>query len=257
MSDNQLLIDFDWWRDPKGYDVVEKRLAKGARAVKYNDPGKSVPPLPTLEGQIGFVYHPLGVDILPSPMGSNPQRILQRVVRRGGKLQPWRPIDNIPDLYARFAVAVKDADSVLSFIKKYGPLTAEGLDPQNGELIDGVIVHAKTMNEVLYYARYDEGGAKALVEATGGLIPMADMEIALVLDRALTAPKLIIRPKSLLDGLWIQLAQNLSGNLKIRQCQHCGIWFETGHGKGRRLDAKFCSDEHRVAFNSLKRTKEK
>jgi len=34
-------------------------------------------------------------------------------------------------------------------------------------------------------------------------------------------------------------------------------FFEAGRGTGRRLDAKFCSDEHRIAFNSLKRSREK
>jgi len=39
-----------------------------------------------------------------------------------------------------------------------------------------------------------------------------------------------------------------------RACAHCGAMFEAGRGAGRRADAKFCSDEHRVAFNSLKRS---
>ena len=60
----------------------------------------------------------------------------------------------------------------------------------------------------------------------------------------------------LLDALWLQLGQALTVSAKIRQCEHCGNWFEAGRGTGRRLDAKFCSDEHRIAFNSLKRSKE-
>ena len=40
-------------------------------------------------------------------------------------------------------------------------------------------------------------------------------------------------------------------------CLHCGERFQTGLGRGkaRRADAKFCCDEHRRAYNSLKRSR--
>jgi hypothetical protein len=61
----------------------------------------------------------------------------------------------------------------------------------------------------------------------------------------------------LLDGMWIQVAQKITSGVSIGACTHCGLWFAQGGRKGRRRDSKFCSDEHRIAFNSLKRTKEK
>lgn len=41
---------------------------------------------------------------------------------------------------------------------------------------------------------------------------------------------------------------------KVCTCLHCGSYFQAGPGTDRRLDAKFCSDQHRKDFNSLKRT---
>lgn len=37
-------------------------------------------------------------------------------------------------------------------------------------------------------------------------------------------------------------------------CQHCREIFPVGPGTGRRLDAIFCSNDHRVRYHSLKRT---
>ena len=60
---------------------------------------------------------------------------------------------------------------------------------------------------------------------------------------------------SLIAGMWLQLAQKLSGSAKFRFCELCGAPFEVGPGTGRRGDAQFCSDTHRIEFNSRKRTK--
>jgi hypothetical protein len=69
------------------------------------------------------------------------------------------------------------------------------------------------------------------------------------------ALRLRVSPRSLLDALWLQLGQKLSDGGVIRQCEQCGGWFEAGPGSGRRSDAKFCSDEHRVIFNSRRRSR--
>jgi hypothetical protein len=255
LASGEIKIGFEWWRDPDGYCIKKTRLAKGARAIHYNHPGKNVPLLPRLKGQIGFVYHPLGVDVLPGPLDSHPQRILQSVVRCGGKLQSYRPIDHFDNLFAFFARDVKDSASVLEFIKTYGPLTPDGLDPRVGELADGVIAHASAMRNFL---RGDAAGGAASLEFNPGEgIPMADVGIKLITDQALQVPKLQFNPKSLLDGMWIQVAQKITSGVSIGACTHCGLWFAQGGRKGRRRDSKFCSDEHRIAFNSLKRTKEK
>lgn len=39
-----------------------------------------------------------------------------------------------------------------------------------------------------------------------------------------------------------------------RTCPYCGTVFPVGPGTGHKADAIFCSPDHRVAFNSLKRS---
>ena len=39
------------------------------------------------------------------------------------------------------------------------------------------------------------------------------------------------------------------------KCRYCETVFLVGPGTGRRMDALFCCDEHRVRYNSLKRSK--
>jgi hypothetical protein len=67
--------------------------------------------------------------------------------------------------------------------------------------------------------------------------------------------QLEITAETLLSALWWQLARKLSGDAKIRECRHCGEWFEVGAGTGRRADAQFCRPEHKVRFFSLERSR--
>jgi hypothetical protein len=67
--------------------------------------------------------------------------------------------------------------------------------------------------------------------------------------------ELRITPPNLLAALQFQLFQKLSGDTVGKFCPHCGEWFEVGPGSDRRFDAKFCSDRHRVLFNSAKRSR--
>jgi hypothetical protein len=222
----QLLIDFEWWRDTTGYQLLPD--------TRPPDPEEAL------------VFHPLGIRIVS---GTKPLRL----VRLGGDLVPYRPLDRFGTLFRIFANDVKRPKDVLAFAQKFGSLSVDGLDMNVGESADSTVVHAEGMREFLSFA----GGDKQLLaRGIGGQInPLGQIDVALVLDPATTRPKLRLSPSSLLDALWLQFGQTLSGDAILRQCQHCGTWFETGAGIGRRADARFCSDKHRIAFNSLKRSK--
>jgi hypothetical protein len=56
----------------------------------------------------------------------------------------------------------------------------------------------------------------------------------------------------LLDAIWLQYAQT---NTRARECPQCGQRFLSGVGTGRRAKADYCSDECRVKYNSLKRSR--
>jgi hypothetical protein len=85
----------------------------------------------------------------------------------------------------------------------------------------------------------------------------SSLNVKVVWDPFAKVLKWEFRPATLLDALWLQLGQALTADVQFRKCEHCTEFFVAGRGTGRRLDAKFCSDEHRIAFNSFKRSKEK
>jgi hypothetical protein len=180
------------------------------------------------------------------------------VVRKGKNhprnLPRYRPLASTDLLFKIFANKATKPEGVLDFVQNYGLLTYGGWDT-TGDQVRLVTLHASHMQQVL---RYWSDGSKQrdwpLVPQTGSSISLNAM---VVWDFAAKALKWEFRPNTLLDALWLQLGQALTGSAQIRQCEHCGDWFEAGRGTGRRLDAKFCSDEHRITFNSLKRSREK
>jgi hypothetical protein len=217
-------IDFEWKRSTKGYRVV---------ASKRREPQ--------------LVYHPLGIRVTPSFVVDTPLRI----VPRRGKLEVYRP--SLDDLSRIFVATVKTKTrEVLNFVEKFGPLTDDGLNPKIGESTYEALVHAEAMREFLAYASND---ARHVVAAQSNQSSLSNISASLVFDPMTSRPKIRLKPASLLDAMWLQLGQKVSGDAVIRECKHCGEWFEVGAGTGRRLDAKFCSDKHKITFNSLKRSR--
>jgi hypothetical protein len=184
-----------------------------------------------------------------------------RIVRNGTGNKPedfqsWRPLASTDLLFKIFANIASTPDGVLKFVSRFGSLTYEGWDPTKGEPVNSVMRDADHMRQVL---RFWDGRQKQphLLGPPPSTGPSRALDAMVVWDPATEALKWEFRPKTLLDALWLQLGQALTVGAEIRQCEHCGDWFEVGRGTGRRLDSKFCSDEHRIAFNSLKRSREK
>jgi hypothetical protein len=165
-----------------------------------------------------------------------------------------RPLHDRPCFQGNGALPIS-ADDVLYFIERFGPLTKNGLDTSKGELVDGILAHSDAMRDLFMVLSGDRARRAKLI-ADLRMSPFADLDITLELDPASEDLKVRLCPTSLLDAIWLQAARELSSGAAVRQCRHCGDWFETGPRTGRRADAKFCSDEHRIVFNSLKRTKE-
>ena len=209
-----LLIDFEWWKDAKGY-----RLA---------DPEPATPGLSLLEG----VGKPL------------------RVVPNGGKRIACRPLEKFDKLFGAFA-SIKTADDLLQFIKQFGPLTDAGLLPDRGENVSFVLEQAEGFRNWLNANHRSRQDLAAWIGREGK--KFANLEASLTADAS--GIHLRVLPRTLLGALWLQLAHTLAGGIQIRPCVLCGEWFDAGPGTARRLDAKFCSDDHRVLYNSLKRSK--
>ena len=160
-----------------------------------------------------------------------------RIVRNGGELQSYRPrLDDgvfSATLLDRF-LAVKAEDDVLGFVETFGPLTHEGLR-RKGDVVPAVIDEAQEMAAVL-----------------NGRISGVPLKFNAHIITDTDGLRLKVWPASLLDALWLLIAQ--SGRDRFRQCSQCRISFIIGSGH-RRADARFCSDECRIKFNSLKRSR--
>ena len=128
---------------------------------------------------------------------------------------------------------------VLEFIERFGPLTYNGLR-KDGEVVTAIIDHAIEMSEA----------------ASGRIVAMALNKLKASIVTEHNSMRLKVSPECLLDALWLQLAQAKSGGMaSFRECLQCRALFATGIGTDRRADAKFCSDECRIKFNSLKRSR--
>jgi hypothetical protein len=220
-----LHIEFEWQRDAKGY-----RLAAAEPPTAADNAAR---------------YTIIGDDF------GKPERI----VRRGGKLIKYRPLVEFGSLFSQFA-AVGSAEQLLSFIDKFGPLTAPGLVTDQGEDVERMIGQAEQMKRLLL--AHSSGRRAELTRTIGTgitIVPrLAMIDASLVIDAVTKAPKIQLAVSSLLSALWLQLGQAVAGGAMVRACQQCGSLFECGPGTDRRLDAKFCTDEHRIAFNSLNRS---
>jgi hypothetical protein len=227
----QIAIELDWARDPKGYRLVEIGRSKELRIVRIGT-GHGPKNLP--------LFQPLSTDLL----------------------------------FRIFANIATTPEGALDFVQRYGPLT--GWD---GDIVSEVTFQAEYMRGVLEVwagkQKHPDRSLAALV--SGRHMRVAPKQVGphrlvvspydtgyssslnakVVWDPFAKALKWELRPATLLDALWLQLGQAVTSEAHFQQCEHCGEFFVAGRGTGRRLDAKFCCDEHRIAFNSLKRSKEK
>lgn len=198
----QHLIDFQWFRDSKGYVLQDELKApepKGARTVLS-----------------GFVYP-------------------RRIERKGGKKCWYNPILENPGLFREFA-DLKTEFQLLKFAERYGMLTNAPWED-----VDTTLAEAKQMNIV---AKKKEAFDVTLTHITA----------ALSFRKGGKGYLFRLTPKTLSHALWLQLWLQKASGSDIYQCQLCHQWFERGAGAGRRAGAIYCSDKHRIQFNSTQRS---
>jgi hypothetical protein len=236
---SELLKDFEWHRDKKGYSLALDRPRFGMR-----------------DGRGVANYGP-------------PDRV---IVANGGPsdLITHRPFarDEGGDLCRAFA-SVKTADELLRFVKDHGPLTAHLLPPSppnpplakmrkilsSGESVDAGLENAKMFGDLLRLNA--EGNTRKLASyfesdklryfSFRNLI--GRVELVGDPDKGL---HLKICPPNLLGALWYQLGLKLSQAM-LRTCDFCAEVFEVGPGTQLRADAKFCCYEHKVKYHNNKR----
>jgi hypothetical protein len=186
--------------------------------------------------------------------GSRPT--MQRVVRKGRgqrELIRYRPLSVTDALFRIFAHMADTPQGLLKFVERYGPLRWDGMDPAQGDDVSLALSNADHIRQIL---ELWAGPSMRSKPASGQLGAPVSLLADIAWDAETKALKWELRPVTLLDAIWLQLGQALARGAEIRQCRHCGDWFEAGGGLGRRADAKFCSEAHKIAYHSLNRSRE-
>jgi hypothetical protein len=269
----RLAVGFTWYRDEAGYRIasadesVENRTRSTETETFLRSIGRNPRPTTTLDtyqkreyGEFfkRFPHVPVPLPFRKSPriyfyLTNMEEQLDDRhpisrswtrspvIKREGGRLVGYEPLDKFPLLFSQFASISKNKEGVLDFMQKFGPLTKDGLDPLIGENVEYLLDAARAMEMIINPASppvigFNLGRLVAKFEFVDGAV------------------RLKLDAQELLNALWLQCAQHLSNGANLRQCKQCNTWFEVGLGTGRRLDAKFCSDEHRVLFNSRRRS---
>jgi hypothetical protein len=160
-----------------------------------------------------------------------------RIVGLGGG-QIAVSLSQYPRLFREYA-KIETPDELLAFITKYGKLTAE----KKGDEIPYLLDQVRQMKECL----------RRPISKIRPTIPMTNLRAWLATEKGRVFVK--YGPRQLLDALWLQLGHSLAGGDKWQQCKGCGELFSVGGTSGKRLVAKFHSDECRIKFNSLERSR--
>lgn len=190
-----------------------------------------------------------GYDIEHVPARKGPS-LLQTVYEhdvirpRGGPLREYRPMDDYPDLWQRFA-ACADASGVLAFVQKFGAFSStEGVRPSEqvdenlkiAELIRQIAAKIDAKDYVEAAALWNERGRPRL---TAGLVPTQRH------GRFEFRPI----PLTLRGALLLQTGEAIAHNQHWRHCRNdgCSEWFRIGDG-AHTSRREFCSDRCRVAW---------
>jgi hypothetical protein len=160
---------------------------------------------------------------------------VSRIVAKGVGLERYEPLEEFPDLYARFA-KLRSQEDVVKFIRTFGPLTEEGLPKGKGDDLFKMLSQAQRI-------------------AAGNLhvgIVLTKLNASLVAEH--DGLHLRVEPANLLEALWFQFAQARSKGLANR-CKQCGALFATGPDAKRRRGAEFCSLECKTKYHSKIRSR--
>jgi hypothetical protein len=239
-------LDLEWYRDAKGFRLDDQEAPWGEEGETVLIP----------EGMASFD------DAMRDVRGPNEPRSggWGRIIRVGGSLVPYRPTGSLDQILVELlnidpALNIElTPRRVLDFVNRFGPLTRKGLDENRGEDPRVAINTSYCMNQLVDAWTFT--GDNAALGQTFGAdgFGLRGLETRIVFDPVEQKPRMRLVAHTLVTVLWARLFQALLSGLVIRRCAQCNKLFTAGTGTGRRLDAKFCSDEHRVLFNSLKRT---
>jgi hypothetical protein len=246
-SMGQIDIEFEWERDAKGY-----RLAA-------ESPG----PVNGLEHYVRF---PEG---FPEPEIAPPEKLF--LVPNGGTLIRYRA-DDIDLIFREFVNTPLTAYAVREFANRWGTLLPlEGEEAEPVEIALNTIAEMNRFVDAWVMPETDKRDKPLVMEEFTGPLTRARLleeiigpdgwdigrlKARLIFDRRTKAPRTQVVIPTLATALYWRMYEMLTSDTVIRRCGHCNALFTAGVGTDRRLDAKFCSDEHRFLYHRLKNAPE-
>jgi hypothetical protein len=188
---------------------------------------------------------------------TNPPRWTDPIIRaRGGALRYYRPLEDHPGLWRRFATTCSSADGALDFVTQFGlpgdgPLQGPfGSRPPGSEPLLHILSTAGLIRQIA--DKLDSGNRKAAADLFTRLA-QPTLTAGLVWPDREAFPEFKLVPRTLRGALLIQAGEAITGDRKFRRCRN-DEWFQLGSG-AHTVHREFCSDRCRVAWARRHRTK--
>jgi hypothetical protein len=260
------LIDFTWYRDPKGYRIVDFNFLNLPWQLPQDDPWRCIVPLGCRRDLIKYQPFARRGDlclVFAQVTGSdqllrfiNSYGPLNDYYSRLGDTADWEYGENNLVLSSKNPVSYFTSTGITSYWKcEDGTMVPADFIP--GDPVPDCLRTAAAFRELLRSKQH--GSPKKVASFFHASFSKSSIAVkhASVVDLA-PDPKFGIRlrltPPSLLGALWYQLGITLSGNTGVKMCRHCNKFFEVGQGTGLRADAEFCCNEHKVEYFNWRRS---
>jgi len=255
-------IEFGWYRDAKGYSLAQQAPSDGTFSSLL--PEKRFP-------QRAATSHPGdGDDRDPStrfpeglavPLPDEPSGPWY-IVGNGGTLVPYRADESLDSIFLELLNTEPTAEGVLGFVNRWGLLIGEPELGIEAERVRNGIRMILVMNQFIDALMDPEKATRSRflerimgVDGFGiGAFGVGEVQVHLIFDRRSGSARTMLTVKNLLTALWLRMAEVLTSDTVMRRCAHCNALFTAGPGTDRRLDARFCSDMHRVLYHRQKNT---
>jgi hypothetical protein len=214
---------------------------------------RGVVPPPDATDDECYLLERFGRGILGPYHPDEEERIVHYIVPKTEQFEPFSLFEREPVTFLEFADIPKTHKGVIAFADRYGLLSASGLedvDQWYGSIramkkAVSAWEHAKATHDFskivqLVDRRAQFSSFDALSEDRG--VPVC---VNLNQDGSHGPVQLSIRPGTLIDALWVELALAIIGNYNYRACSVCGAYYRIEAG-GDRPDKTYCSDKCRM-----------
>lgn len=167
----------------------------------------------------------------------------KKIVKKESAESRGYPLGELSPVHREFALNVKDADSALSFVQRFGFLGLNGRDAHE-ESVEDIIEQKKSIYG--FISLIDHGPGYMFDHATA-LTQLFNDRVAPAISTELEAANgrfaLKIVPQTLLAYMWLQVASELIDGIEWRVCANPNCphkWFPVRLSDLRLKDKMFC-----------------